>query len=204
MTTQTATAERPHTEHAEHQEGGLSRGMLGMVLFIASEIMLFGGLFAGYFFVRNQAAVWPPAGVHELEPGLGAVLTAILVLSGIVAHFGIVGAKNNNNSLFLLCMAGAIILGIIFIGGQAYEWLNLMNDGLNAKTTVYGSTFFVLTGFHGAHVIAGLAMLIVVFVRAYWRDFTPSRHVFADASVLYWHFVDIVWLFLYVILYGLV
>jgi cytochrome c oxidase subunit 3 len=193
-----------HQTHAEQAEGGLNRGMLGMVLFIASEIMLFGGLFAGYFYVRNQADVWPPADVHHLASGLGGILTAILVLSGFVAHFGIVGAKNGNNSLFLLCMAGAIILGTIFIGGQAYEWLHLMDEGLNAKSTVYGSTFFLLTGFHGAHVIAGLAMLIVVFVRAYWRDFTPSRHVFADASVLYWHFVDIVWLFLYVILYGLV
>ncbi len=179
----------------------MSRGMMGMVLFLGSEIMLFGGLFAGYFFVRNQAAVWPPAGSHELEAVLGGVLTAILVLSGLVAHIGIVGARSNNNSLFLLGMAGAILLGTVFIAGQAYEWLNLMDEGLTADSGVYGSTFYVLTGFHGAHVIAGLAMLFVVFIRSYWRDFTPTRHLFADASVLYWHFVDVVWVFLYLILY---
>ena len=182
-------------------EEGMSRGMAGMVLFIASEIMLFGGLLSGYFFVRNQAAIWPPEGVHEVEVVLGGILTVILLLSGLVGHYGVVGAKNGNNQLFLLCLAATIVLGIVFIAGQGYEWLNLMDEGLTAKSGVYGSTFYILTGFHGAHVIGGLCMLIVVFVRAYWRDFTPSRHVFADAAMLYWHFVDVVWVFLYVILY---
>jgi cytochrome c oxidase subunit 3 len=172
-----------------------------MVLFIASEIMLFGGLFAGYFFIRNQADVWPPEGVHEVAAGLGAILTTILVISGLIGHTGIVAAKKGNNQLFLLCMGATIILGLIFIGGQAYEWLHLMDEGLTAESGVYGSTFYILTGFHGAHVIAGLLMLAVVFLRAYWRDFTPARHVFADASMLYWHFVDIVWVLLYVIIY---
>jgi len=197
------TAQISAHSHASNEERGMNRGMAGMVLFIASEIMLFGGLFAGYFFVRNQADVWPPEGVHELGKTLGAVLTAILILSGLVGHTGIVAAKRGNNQLFLLCMGGAIILGLVFIAGQGYEWLELMHEGLTAESGVYGSTFYILTGFHGAHVIAGLLMLMVVFVRAYWRDFTPARHVFADAAMLYWHFVDIVWVGLYIILYGL-
>jgi cytochrome c oxidase subunit 3 len=180
---------------------GMSRGMAGMVLFIASEIMLFGALFAAYFFVRQQADTWPPAGVHKLDPVTGGILTAILVVSGLVAHFGVVGAKRGNNAAFMVGMAGALVLGFVFIAGQIYEWFNLMDEGLNAKSGVYGSTFYVLSGFHGAHVIAGLAMLLVVFVRGFWRDFTPSRHLFVDAGVLYWHFVDIVWVFLYAILY---
>jgi cytochrome c oxidase subunit 3 len=184
------------------EERGMSRGMAGMVLFIASEVMLFGGLFAGYFFVRNQADVWPPEGVHEVAAGFGGILTAILVTSGLIGHVGILGAKRGNNPLFLSCLAGAILLGSVFIAGQAYEWLNLMDEGLTAESGIYGSTFYILTGFHGAHVIAGLAMLLVVFVRAYWGDFTPSRHVFADAAMLYWHFVDIVWVGLYILLYG--
>ena len=177
--------------------------MAGMVLFIASEVMLFGGLVAMYFFVRNQADVWPPEGVHEVAAGLGGVLTAILITSGVIGHIGILGAKRGNNSLFLLGMAGAVILGTVFVAGQAYEWFELMDHGLTAESGIYGSSFYIMTGFHGAHVIAGLAMLVVVFVRAYWRDFTPGRHVFADAAMLYWHFVDFVWVFLYVLLYGL-
>jgi cytochrome c oxidase subunit 3 len=178
--------------------------MAGMVLFIASEVMLFGGLFAGYFYVRNQADAWPPEGVHQLDAGIGGVLTLILIISGLVAHTGVIGAKSGNLPLFILGIGGAIILGTIFIAGQAYEWFNLMDEGLTAESGTYGSTFYVMTGFHGAHVIAGLAMLAVVFVRAYWRDFTPQRHLFVDAGVLYWHFVDVVWVFLYAILYVLV
>jgi cytochrome c oxidase subunit 3 len=185
-----------------HADAGMSRGMAGMVLFIASEIMLFGGLFAGYFYVRNQAGGWPPEGVeHTLDATTGGILTVILVISGFVGHFGVIGAKRAAYSQFVVGIAGAIILGSIFIAGQAYEWFSLMDEGLTAKTGVYGSTFYVMTGFHGAHVIAGLAMLAVVFVRAFWRDFTPTRHLFVDASMLYWHFVDVVWLILYIVLY---
>ncbi|HWO73648.1 MAG TPA: heme-copper oxidase subunit III [Dehalococcoidia bacterium] len=176
--------------------------MAGMVLFIASEIMLFGGLFAGYFFVRQQADTWPPEGVeHELDVSIAAVLSAILISSSIVAHIGILGIKSNRRAQFKLGIALAIILGTAFIGGQIAEWFTLMDEGLTAGSTVYGSTFYVITGFHGAHVIAGLCMLVVVFVRAIWNDFTPTRHLFADAAVLYWHFVDVVWVFVFTVLY---
>jgi cytochrome c oxidase subunit 3 len=170
----------------------------------ASEVMLFGGLFAGYFYVRSQADVWPPEGVHHLAAGLGGVLTTILIISGIVGHAGVIGLKNGNRTLFLTGVGLAIVLGTIFIGGQAYEWFQLMDEGLNAGSTTYGSTFYVMTGFHGAHVIAGLLMLALAWQRGYWKDFTPARHLFVDASMLYWHFVDVVWVFLYAILYVLV
>ena len=193
----TANAHPP----AQHEEG-MSRGMAGMALFIASEIMLFGGLFAAYFFVRNQAGAWPPADVEHIAGWeLPAVLTAILISSSITAHFGILGLKGGNQNLFKLGILLAIVLGSVFIGGQIYEWLMLMDEGLTAESGVYGSTFYVITGFHGAHVIAGLAMLIVVFARATRNDFTPRRHVFADSAVLYWHFVDVIWVFVFSIIY---
>jgi len=199
------TADAVAHGHAAHPvEEGMSRGMAGMVLFICSEVMLFGCLFAGYFYVRNQADAWPPAGVHQLEAGLGGLLTLLLILSGIVGHAGVVGLKSGNRTLFLVGVGLAIVLGTIFIGGQAYEWFNLMEEGLNAGSTTYGSTFYIMTGFHGAHVIAGLLMLALAWTRGYWRDFTPARHLFVDASMLYWHFVDVVWVFLYAILYVLV
>jgi len=180
----------------------MSRGMAGMVLFIASEIMLFGGLFACYFYVRNQAETWPPEGIeHELSVSTAAILSIILISSSVAAHIGIHGLKSGSQTLFKLGIASAIVLGSIFIGGQIYEWLTLMDEGLNAHSGVYGSTFYLITGFHGSHVIVGLLMLIVVLLRAYWRDFTPRRHLFADAAVLYWHFVDVVWVFVFTILY---
>lgn len=185
-----------------HAEEGMSRGMAGMVLFIASEIMLFGGLFAGYFFVRNQADAWPPADIeHTVSKGAGAILTVFLISSSIAAHFGILGIKRNNGMQFKLGILLAVVLGSIFIGGQIYEWLTLLDEGLTAGSGVYGATFYIITGFHGSHVIVGLLMLLVVVVRAFWNDFTPTRHLFADAAVLYWHFVDVIWVFVFSILY---
>jgi cytochrome c oxidase subunit III len=191
-----------HAQAPPVREEGMSRGMAGMALFIASELMLFGGLFAGYFYVRQQADTWPPGDIeHTLGKEIGGLLTAILVSSSIAAHFGILGVKRDNQAQFKLGIAIAIILGTIFIAGQIYEWFDLMDHGLTADSGVYGSTFYIITGFHGAHVIAGLAMLAVVMLRAVWRDFTPIRHLFADASVLYWHFVDVIWVFVFSILY---
>ena len=187
--------------HGRAQQG-MSRDLAGMVLFIASEIMLFGGLFAGYFYLRNQAFTWPPEGIeHEIEIPIAAVLTAILISSSIAAHIGILGILNNNRTQFKVGIALAMVLGTIFIGGQIYEWLTLMDEGLNAGSGSYGATFFIITGFHGSHVIAGLLMLGVVLLRATWNDFTPARHRFAEAAVLYWHFVDVIWVFVFFTLY---
>lgn len=185
-----------------HVQQGMSRELAGMVMFISSEIMLFGGLFAGYFYLRNQAAIWPPEGIeHEIEVPIAAVLSAILISSSIAAHVGILGILNNNRTQFKIGMALAIVLGSIFIGGQIFEWFTLMDEGLNAGSGPYGATFYVITGFHGSHVIAGLLMLGVVLLRAVWNDFTPSRHRFAEAAVLYWHFVDVIWVFVFFTLY---
>jgi cytochrome c oxidase subunit 3 len=184
---------------------GIDRGMAGMALFIGSEVMIFACLFAGYFFVRNQASTWPPVvNGHEVETAnavLALILTVLLVSSSGFAHFGIFSLQNNNRTGFKFGIAVAILLGTIFISGQIYEWFSLFDEGLNAHSTTYGSTFFLITGFHGAHVIAGLCMLWVVLVRAFRNDFTPRRHVFADAAVLYWHFVDVIWIFVVFILY---
>jgi cytochrome c oxidase subunit III len=185
-----------------HASEGMSRGMAGMVLFIASEIMLFGGMFAGYFFVRNQAIGWPPHDIeHTVDKTFGVILTVFLVSSSVTAHAAIISLKKGNRQLFKLGLVLTLVLGGIFIGGQIYEWLNLMDEGLNASSGTYGATFFLITGFHGSHVIVGLAMLFVVLLRAFWNDFTPTRHLFADAAVLYWHFVDVVWVFVLSILY---
>ncbi len=190
--------------HRAPVEESMSRGMAGMVLFICSEIMLFGALFAGFFYVHNQAGTWPPNGVErfvKVEP-LNVFLTILLLTSGVFAHLGILGIKEGKQAQFKAGIALAIVLGTIFICGQSYEWLRFIkHDHFTVRSTVYGATFFIMTGFHGAHVIAGILMLVVVLVRAFWNDFTPRRHLFADAAVLYWHFVDVVWVFLWALLY---
>ncbi|HWC30744.1 MAG TPA: heme-copper oxidase subunit III [Dehalococcoidia bacterium] len=180
----------------------MNRELAGMVLFIASEIMLFGGLFAGYFYLRNQADTWPPESIeHTLSWEIAALLSAILISSSVAAHIGIIGVQKGNRPLFRTGIFLAMVLGTIFIGGQIYEWLSLLDEGLTAGSGAYGATFYVITGFHGSHVIAGLLMLGVVLLRAIWNDFTPSRHRFAEAAVLYWHFVDVIWIFVFFTLY---
>jgi cytochrome c oxidase subunit 3 len=173
-----------------------------MVLFIASEIMLFGGMFAGYFFVRNQASDWPPPDIeHTVDKTFGVLLSVFLISSSVTAHAAILSLKKGNQQTFKLGLVLTLVLGGIFIGGQIYEWLKLLDEGLTMSSGTYGATFYLITGFHGSHVIVGLAMLFVVLLRAFWNDFTPTRHLFADASVLYWHFVDVVWVFVLSILY---
>ena len=199
MAIQATAALAPAHAHASE---GMSRGMAGMVLFIASEIMLFGGLFAGYFFVRNQAVDWPPPDVeHTVSKSFGVILTVFLLSSSLTAHAAILALKKGNMQVFKLGLILTLVLGGIFIGGQIFEWLNLLDEGLTAGTGTYGATFFLITGFHGSHVIVGLAMLFVVLLRAFCNDFTPTRHLFADAAALYWHFVDVIWVFVLSILY---
>ena len=219
MTMHAATVPGQSTAEGTAAHGEyLNRGMMGMVLFIGSEIMLFAGLFAAYFFVRSQAASWPPEGIEAVpDKWLAAGLAVLLISSGLFGHMGIIamrdgfygfeafglrlGVTMDRRRGLMLGMSLAIVLGLLFIGLQAYEWFSLFDEGLTAKSGVYGSTFFLMTGFHGAHVIAGLAMLMVVLVRASWHDFTPRRHMFADASMMYWHFVDFVWVLLVIIVY---
>src|SRR5437763_1263979 len=114
------------------QAVGVERGMAGMAFFIGSEVMIFACLFAGYFYVRNQAATWPPQlngqEIHTANAGLALALTVILVSSSLAAHMGMLGIKSSNRTQFKIGIAVAILLGTIFIAGQIYEWFNLFDE----------------------------------------------------------------------------
>jgi cytochrome c oxidase subunit III len=189
------------TARAQQPTEGVSTGMLGMVLFIVSEVMFFTGLFGAYFFIRAQADTWPPPGFDELEVPFPFVNTLILLLSGVTAHFAVVALREDrrHGPLGFLWLTGlTIVLGTIFILGQAYEYSELefgIEDG------VYASTFYIMTGFHGAHVIGGIGMLCFVFVRALYGEFSSRHHLGVEATTAYWHFVDVVWVFLFFLLY---
>ncbi|MPZ22696.1 MAG: heme-copper oxidase subunit III [Dehalococcoidia bacterium] len=187
--------------HAGRGEEGVSSGMLGMVLFIASEAMFFAGLFGAYFFIRAQADSWPPEGFHTLEVPFPLVNTAILLLSGVTAHFATVALRQDRRKGwdgFVSLTALTIVLGTIFILGQAYEY-SILDFG--PEDGAFGSTFFITTGFHGAHVLGGLGMLVFVLVRALYGDFSSRRNLVVEATTAYWHFVDVVWVALFVVWY---
>jgi cytochrome c oxidase subunit 3 len=192
---------------AHDTRGGISNPILGMILFICSEIMFFSGLFAAYFSVRATATTWPPPtqdpamaehfNLHA-EPWFAFVLTVILVLSSFTCQFAVWAIRRDDRTGFLRNMAVTIVLGIAFLIGQGYDYATL---GFGLSDGVFGTTFYTLTGFHGAHVFGGVVMLSVVIYRGLAGQFSARHHDAVEATSLYWHFVDVVWIALFSTLY---
>lgn len=176
----------------------------GMSLFIASEVMFFVAFFWAYFnaafFPTEQIGfVWPPASIHTIDPfDLPLMMTMILLLSGCTvtwAHHAILEGKNDQ---VVKALAMSVFLGVFFLGFQIYEYAHshfVFTDG------IYASTFFMATGFHGFHVFVGTVFLFVCWARAKKGHFTPKGHFGFEAAAWYWHFVDVVWLFLFLAIY---
>jgi cytochrome c oxidase subunit 3 len=187
----------------------------GMILFIASEVMFFVAWFWAWFSnalfpsaVDSIGAQWPPKGMEVLDPFSFPLLnTLILLCSGTTvtwAHHSLINGDRKGLKLGLLLTIG---LGLIFTCVQAYEYIHapfsfsLANATEENPANVYTSAFFMATGFHGVHVIIGTIFLIVCYFRAVKGDFTPQKHFGFEAAAWYWHFVDVVWLFLFVSIY---
>jgi cytochrome c oxidase subunit III len=176
----------------------------GMLTFLASEAMLFAGLICGYMVLRGGAgAGWQmPEALKNPETMIKTIIaTLCLIASSFTLHFAEARLiKHIKGGIGLL--VGTIVLGALFLTNQALEWTSLHNEGFWFNTTgIMGSSFFVLTGFHGLHVFIGVLLLISSLVKALGGKFTPERHGFLECTGLYWHFVDIVWVFLFSILY---
>lgn len=194
-----------HPEIAVEPEQGPTNEALGIILFIVSEAVMFGAFFAQYFYNRILSDVWPPAGFERVPAfPLPVILTVLLVASGFTAHFAQTAIRKDDRDAFQGWLIVTILLGVGFLGGQAFEYTNLIvNDGFSITSGIYGSIFFSLTGLHGLHVTVGVLVLIGVLVRAFMGHFSSRSHFGVEGTVLYWHFVDAVWLALYVALYAL-
>ena len=190
-------------EESTHPSGGLRPpGVTGMLLFIGSEAMFFAALFYTYLHLRYRAEAWPPAGMPALDAGLPAINTLILLTSGLFAHWGFSGLAKRRKARFTSGTVIAMILGVLFLSLQGVEWSRV---GFGLSDGVYGSVFFTLTGFHGAHVTAGILLLIVAGFRALrgnWAgDVTTTELGLSEAGTYYWHFVDVVWIILFLLIY---
>lgn len=177
---------------------------LGMFLFIVSEVMFFFGFFWAFFHSAlaptiELGAIWPPKGIHPFNPwDVPLVNTLILLLSGATITWVHHSILLSNRGEAFLGFVFTIILAIAFTSLQLMEYLEA---SFNISDSVYGSTFYMATGFHGFHVIVGTIFIIVCFFREYNYHFTSNLHFGFEAAAWYWHFVDVVWLFLFITIY---
>ncbi len=205
----------------------------GMYWFIASEVFFFASFFGALYYIRviavpwlggagylgtseilyNQfEAAWPTAGPGDLGGGftpmgawgLPAINTLILLTSGATITWAHWGLKLNDQKTLARGLLATIILGVMFVGLQAYEYNHAFEElNLTLESGVYGSTFYILTGFHGMHVTIGAIMLMAILGRAMKGHFSPKNHFAFEAVAWYWHFVDVVWLGLFIFVYWL-
>ncbi len=182
---------------------GLGNEWFGMILFLVSEAIMFGAFFAQYFYERVLAPQWPPQGYEGLVRPLplGLLLTVILAVSGITAHNAQTAIRREDRDGLQGWLVVTILLGLAFLGGQAFEYTSLFREGFNITSGIYGSVFFTITGLHGLHVTGGVLVLSVVLIRTFLGHFSSRSHFGIEGAVLYWHFVDIVWFLLYATLY---
>jgi cytochrome c oxidase subunit 3 len=198
--------------------------------FIFSEVMFFAGFFGALFYARtismpwlgdldHKAFLWPdfsatwpnvgPAGVVESFETMGpfwipTINTALLLASGVTLTIAHHALREDHRGKVLFWLGLTVLLGIVFLGCQAYEYMHAYQDlNLKLSSGIFGSTFFMLTGFHGFHVTVGALMLLVVWFRVLKGHFKPDSHFAFEGAAWYWHFVDVVWLGLYVVVYWL-
>jgi cytochrome c oxidase subunit 3 len=181
----------------------VQRGLkMGVVLFIVSEVMFFFAFFWAYFHSSLAPAIeigsiWPPVGITVFSPwGVPLLNTLILLLSGVTITYAHHALTLGNRFYLVDGLAFTILLAVIFTFLQAFEY---RTAPFNISDGIYGSTFFMATGFHGFHVIIGTTFIVVCLMRVH--HFTKQHHVGFEAAAWYWHFVDVVWLFLFVSIY---
>ena len=188
-----------------HQGRGVSNVILGMILFITSEVMFFSGLFAAYFSTRFSAAnqPWPPVTLDDILDPLGLILVAtiILILSSFTCQFAVWSIRKGDRRGFIRNIGVTFVLGVIFLILQVYDYAILYSEGMTLGSGPFGTTYYTLTGFHGAHVFGGVLMLGVILYRGMAGQFSAKHHDAVESVSLYWHFVDVVWILLFSILY---
>jgi cytochrome c oxidase subunit 3 len=186
------------------KRGGMDAALLGMMLFIASEVMFFAALFAAYFNAKATLPVFPPEGyedVLQLFP-IPAIATAILIASSFTMQWGTSRIRKGDRTGLNRAVAVTLALGVVFLGLQLYDYWELVTEeGFSIDSGIYGTLFYTLTGFHGAHVLGGVIGLVVILSRGLSGQFTRRHHVAVEAVHYYWHFVDVVWILLFLVLY---
>jgi cytochrome c oxidase subunit 3 len=174
-------------------ERGPSPINVGTIVWLASELMFFSGLFAAYFTLRGQASRWPPADVH-LDTLRATEATAILVVSSATMQLAVRAVEADRRRRFLQWLSVTFVLGAVFVAVQAWDWTKLT---FSISSNAYGSVFYVMTGVHGLHVIGGLLAMMLMTGRALSPRFGAGDAPSVEMLSYYWHFVDVVWIALW-------
>ena len=203
----TSTASAPSFESSRvHSLTRPNVVSVGTIVWLSSELMFFAGLFAMYFTVRSvHSGDWPmtlPDGAHiKLSLGYATPFTIILVLSSVTCQLGVFAAEKGDVYGLRRWFVISFLMGLVFVLGQANEYRMQVHDGNTISATGYGSVFDLTTGFHGLHVIGGLIAFILFLARTTLSKFTPAQATAAIVVSYYWHFVDIVWIGLFAMIY---
>ena len=193
-------AHEHHGPPAANQRSRIEPPLLGMLLFIISEVMVFGAFFTAYFFIRvvSPEGTWFPINDAELPKLIAGVNTAILVSSSFTLHWAEHGIKTGNRFALKAGMATTFLLGLTFLFVQINEYVHL---AFTPQDHAFGTIFYSLTGLHGAHVAIGLMLLAMVTIRAFRGHYSPDSHRGVEVPGIYWHFVDVMWVIVYTTVY---
>jgi cytochrome c oxidase subunit 3 len=176
---------------------------VGTIVWLSSELMFFAALFAMYFSIRASGNYMWAEHTPELNVPYATTFTVILVLSSVTCQFGVFAAEKGDVFALRRWFTITFVMGLIFVLGQANEYHNLVREGIRLNGDGYGSMFYLTTGFHGLHVTGGLIAFIVYMIRTTMGRFTPAQATSAIVVSYYWHFVDVVWIALYFMIYWL-
>jgi cytochrome c oxidase subunit III len=194
-----ATHDEHHGPPAANVSSRVEAQFLGMLLFIISEVMLFGAFFTAYFFIRVVAdSGWFPIDGKELPKLIAGVNTAVLVSSSFTMHWALEGARRGNRRAMQVGLLTTALLGLSFLAVQINEYVHI---GFAPSDNAQGTIFYGLTGLHGAHVFVGLTLLTMATTRAFRGHFTPKEHRGVEVPGIYWHFVDVMWIVVYSTVY---
>ena len=186
-----------------HQSTPIPHRKMLMWVFIGSECMLFGSLITAYLVYRGRSLVGPYP--HELlNIPFITVTTFVLLMSSLAMVLALSYVQRGSKSGARLWLAATAILGLIFLGGQYYEFSHFVHEGLGLSRNLFSSTFFILTGTHGAHVAIGVIWLSTLLLQSFRGRLGPEKAEIVEVAGLYWHFVDVVWIVLFTVIYLLV
>ncbi len=178
---------------------GLDSRKMGIWMFIASEVIFFTALISTYLLYRGQTP--RQYGLAHLELNVAAVMTFILLMSSFTMVSALAAIRDGKPRQMRLWLAATAALGLVFLGSQAFEWSLLFREGITPSTNLFGATFFTTTGFHGSHVFVGVLWIVAVIARALKGGVTPENNLSVEMVGLYWHFVDLVWVVLFTVIY---